>query len=113
MFFVDLLTDTVTTTGTFEAFDLVSFAGAKIAAADAVVAGVAKNPNTVIGDPAAVMKAGIARVRAVGAITAGGRVVSAAAGGVQAQGAGVNPFGRALHAAANGEFVTISFNTLN
>ena len=113
MFFQDILTDTITATGTFEACDLISFAGAKIIAADAVVAGVAKSPATVIGDPAAIMKAGIVRVKAVGAISAGGRVVSAAAGGVQAQGAGVNPFGRALHAAADGEFVTISFSTLN
>lgn len=113
MFFKDILTDTVATTGLFEAHDLVSFAGAKIAAADAVVAGVAKSPSTVIGDPAPIMKAGIVRVKAVGAIAAGARVVSAAAGGVQTQGAGVNPFGRALHAAADGEFVSISFNTLN
>lgn len=111
--FQDLFTDTIISTGLFEAYDLVSFAGAKIAAADAVVAGVAKSPNTVIGDPAPIMKAGTVRVRAVGAIAAGARVVSAAAGGVQTQGAGVNPFGRALHAAADGEYVTISFSTLN
>ena len=42
--------------------------------------------------------------------TAGARVVSAAAGGVQAQGAGTNPFGRALSAAADGEFVTVVFS---
>lgn len=111
--FNDLFTDTVISTGLFEAYDLVNFAGAKITTADAVVAGVAKSPNTVIGDPAPIMKLGTVRVKAVGAITAGGRVVSAAAGGVQAQGAGTNPFGRALHAAADGEYVTISFNTLN
>lgn len=111
--FNDLFTDTIMSTGIFEAYDLVNFAGAKITTADAVVAGVAKSPNTVIGDPAPIMKAGTVRVKAVGVISAGGRVVSAAAGGVQAQGAGTNPFGRALHAAADGEYVTISFNTLN
>lgn len=111
--FQDIFTDTIVSTGLFDAYDLVSFAGAKIVAADAVVAGVAKSPNTVIGDLTPIMKAGTVRVKAVGAITLGGRVVSAAAGGVQAQGAGVNPFGRALNAAADGEFVTISFNTLN
>ncbi len=111
--FNDLFTDTIMSTGIFEAYDLVNFAGAKITTADAVVAGVAKSPNTVIGDPAPIMKAGTVRVKAVGAISAGGKVVSAAAGGVQAQGAGTNPFGRALHAAADGEYVTISFNTLN
>ena len=113
MLFQDILTDTILTTSVFDAYDLVSFAGAKITAADAVVAGVAKSPCTVVGDYAPIMKAGLVRVKAVGAITAGGRVVSAAAGGVQAQGAGVNPFGRALHAAADGEYVTISFSTLN
>lgn len=111
--FNDLLTDTVISTGLFEAYDLVNFAGAKITTADAAVAGIAKSPNSVIGDPAPIMKAGICRVKAVGAIALGGKVVSAAAGGVQAQGAGVNPFGRALNAAADGEYVTISFNTLN
>ena len=112
-FFQDVLTDTVTSTGLWDAFDLVSYAGAKITAADAAVAGVAKHPNTVIGDPGAIMRIGIARVKAVGAIAAGDKVVSAAAGGVQAQGAGTNPFGRALHAAADGEFVTIAFSTVN
>ncbi|GEM_PF-3100017 len=111
--FQDIFTDTIISTGLFEAYDLVSFAGAKITAADAVVAGVAKSPNTVIGDPAPIIKLGTARVKAVGAISAGGKVVSAAAGGVQAVGAGTNPFGRALHAAADGEFVTISICTLN
>ena len=111
--FQDILTDTIISTGLFDAYDLVGFTGAKITAADAVVAGVAKSPNTAIGDPAPIMKAGIVRVKAVGVITAGVRVVSAAAGGVQAQGAGTNPFGRALHAAADGEFVTISFSTLS
>lgn len=106
-FFQDVLTHTVISTGVFEAYDLIGFDGAKIAAADADVLGVAKHPNTVIGDPAAVMVAGITRVKAVGAITAGGKVVSAAAGGVQAQGAGTKPFAVALNTAADGEFVTI------
>lgn len=106
-FFQDVLTHTVISTGLFEAHDLVNYAGAKITTADAQVLGVAKSPNTVIGDPAPVMVSGIARVKAVGAITAGGKVVSAAAGGVQAQGAGVNPFAVALSTAADGEFVTI------
>lgn len=106
-FFQDVQTLTVTSTGFFEAYDLVNFAGAKITTADAVVMGVAKHPNTVVGDPSAVMVIGVARVKAVGVITAGQRVVSAAAGGVQAQGAGVNPFAQALTSAADGEFVSI------
>lgn len=109
-YFQDVLTDTVTSTSLWDAYDLVDYSGAKITAADAVVAGVAKRPNTVIGDPGAIIRIGAARVKAVGAISAGGRVVSAAAGGVQAQGAGTNPFGRALNAAADGEFVTIVFS---
>lgn len=110
-FFHDILTSTIpTTTGLFEAYDLVSFAGAKVTVADAPVAGIAKHPNTVIGDPAAVMNIGLARVRAVGAITAGARVVSAAAGGVQVAGATpANVLGRAQTTAADGEFVTILF----
>lgn len=111
-FYQDVLTHTVISASTWEAYDLIGHDGAKIAAADAVVLGVAKHPNTVVGDPGAVMMLGLARVKAVGAIARGAKVVSAAAGGVQTVGAGSNPFGRALNAAADGEFVTISFNTL-
>jgi len=107
-FFQDLLIHTVISTGLFDAYTLVNFAGLGIITADAAVLGVAISPNTVIGDPAAVMVAGMARVRAVGTIALGGRVVSAVgAGNVQAQGAGVNPFAVALNAAADGELVTI------
>lgn len=106
-FFQDVLTLTTTSTSLWEAYDLIGFNGAKITAADAAVMGVAKHPNTVIGDPGAVMVIGTARVKAVGVITAGGAVVSAAAGGVQAQGAGTKPFATALTSAADGEFVTI------
>jgi hypothetical protein len=106
-YFQDVLTLSVVSTGTFEAYDLVGYNGAKIAAADAVVLGVAKSPVTVVGDMAAVMVLGTARVKAVGAIAQGAKVVSAAAGGVQTAGAGVNPFATALHAAADGEFVQI------
>lgn len=106
-FFQDVLTHTAISTSLWEASDLIGYDGAKITTADAAVMGVAKSPNTVIGDPGAVMLIGTARVKAVGAITRGGKVVSAAAGGVQAQGAGTNPFAVALTTAANGEFVTI------
>lgn len=104
----DVLTVTVPTTGLFEAYDLVSFDGAKVAAADAPVLGVAKSPNTVIGDFAGVMAVGFARVRAVGVITVGAKLVSAATGGVQVAGATpANVFATALTAAADGEFVDI------
>lgn len=106
-FFQDVLTLTVTSTSVWGAYDLVGFSGAKIAADDAVVMGVAKHPNTVIGDAGAIMVLGTARVKAVGVITAGSRVISAAAGGVKTKGAGVNDFATALTSAADGEFVTI------
>lgn len=109
-FFQDLLTTTVISTGLFEAYDLISPAGAKVAADDAAVLGVSKHPNTVVGDAAAVMLIGLVRVKAVGVITLGQKVVSAAAGGVKAAGATpANAVGTALNAAADGEFVTIYF----
>lgn len=107
-YFQDVLTLTTQTTGVFESLDLVSPAGAKVAADDAPVLGVAKHPNTVVGDPAAVMVLGVARVRAVGIVTVGARLISAAAGGVKVAGATpANVFSIALTAAADGEFVDI------
>jgi hypothetical protein len=106
-YFQDIQSVSVKTTGLFEAFDLVGFNGAKITTADAVVLGVAKHPSTVAGDMIAVLTIGTVRVKAVGAIALGARVVSAAAGGVQTVGAGVNAFASAMNAAADGEFVEI------
>ncbi|WP_028710405.1 capsid cement protein [Paracoccus pantotrophus] len=107
-YFHDLLTTSVLTTGLFDALDLIGFTGAKVTTDDAPVLGVAKSPNTMVGDYAPVMAFGIARVRAVGIITAGAKLVSAAAGGVQAaDGDSVNIFATALTAAADGEFVDI------
>lgn len=107
-YFHDVLTLSVPSTGTFEAYDLITPAGAKVAAADAAVLGVAKHPNTVIGDYAGVLVLGVARVRAAGVITVGAKLVSAAAGGVQVAGATpANVFATALTAAAAGEFVDI------
>ena len=106
--FQDVLTVTSATTGLFAAYDLIGFDGAKVAADDAPVLGVSKHPNTVVGDFAAVMVIGTVRVKAVGAIAAGAKLVSAAAGGVQAAGATpANAFAVALTAAAAGEFVDI------
>lgn len=106
--FQDVLTLTVTATSTFEAYDLVSPAGAKVTAADAPVLGAAKSPATVIGDAAAVMVIGTVQVKAVGVIAQGAKVVSAAAGGVQtAGGTPANTFATALTAAADGALVTI------
>ena len=84
--FHDILTVTVQSTGTFEAMALIGYDGARVAAADAPVLGIAKSPNTVIGDYAAVMTIGWARVRAAGIVTVGAKLVSAAAGGVSARG---------------------------
>lgn len=104
----DVLAWTAISTGTFAANDLVGFNGAKVVADDAPVMGVAKHPCTVIGDPAGLTLIGIVRVKASGAITAGARVVSAAAGGVKTAGATpVNDFATALTSAADGEFVDI------
>jgi hypothetical protein len=110
-FFHDVLTVTVQSAGAFEAYDLVGFTGAKVAAADAPVLGVAKSPALGAGEQAPVMVIGVARLPAVGAIALGARVVSAATGGVQAAGATpANVVGRALTAAAGGDFVTILFS---
>ena len=107
-YFQDVLTLTTIPTGLFAAMDLVSPAGVKVTAADAPVLGVAKHPCTVIGDPTAVMAIGVARVKAVGVIAQGAKLVSAAAGGVQTAGATpANVFAIALTAAADGEFVDI------
>ncbi|OJY36355.1 MAG: hypothetical protein BGP11_08400 [Rhodobacterales bacterium 65-51] len=105
--FIDILTVTVpVTTGLFEAYDLVSFAGAKVITEDAPVLGMAKLPNTVIGDPAAIMAIGLGRAKAVGAVTVGAKLISAAGGGVKVAGATpANAFATALSAAADGEFV--------
>lgn len=108
MHFHDILTVTVQSTSLFSAMDLVGYDGAAVTAADAPVLGVAKSPNTVIGDYAAIMTIGFARVRAAGIITAGAKLVSAAAGGVQTAGATpANAFATALTSAAAGEFVDI------
>lgn len=109
LFYQDIATHTAISTGVFETNECIAFTGARVTVADTPVMGVSKAPNTVIGDAVAVMPLCIARVRAVGAITAGQRVVSAANGGVQAQGAGVNPCGRALTTAAGDDFVTVFF----
>lgn len=106
-YFQDVLTLSTISTGLHEAYDLISYAGAKVAADDAAVMGVAKNPTTVIGDPIAVVVLGVARVKAVGAITAGQKVTSAAAGGVKYLASPTNSFATALTTAADGEFVEI------
>lgn len=107
-YFHDVLTTSTLTTGLFDALDLVGFTGAKVITADAPVLGVAKSPNTMVGDYAPVLAIGIARVRAVGVITAGAKLVSAVGGGVQVAGATpANVFATALTAAAAGEFVDI------
>lgn len=103
-----VLSTTVTTTGLFAAHDLIGFTGARITAADAPVLGAAHHPSTEIGQQIAVMAIGIVRVKAVGAITAGSKLVTAAAGGVQAAtGTPANVFASALTSAADGEFVDI------
>lgn len=104
----ECLTLSVISTGLFSGYDLIGFDGAKVTADDAPVLGGAKSPSTEIGQPIGVIVLGTIRVKAVGAITLGARVMSAAAGGVKIVGATpANPLGRALNAAADGEFVTV------
>lgn len=116
--FIDILTVTVpATTGLFEAYDLVGFDGAKVTTEDAPVLGMAKHPNTVIGDPAAIMAIGVGQAVASGAISAGDKLISATGGGVTAATeqdleadplvpGSVNSFATALTSAADGELVT-------
>ncbi|PZO64596.1 MAG: hypothetical protein DI498_10945 [Paracoccus denitrificans] len=107
-YFQDVLTVTTQSTGFFEAYDLIGFTGAKVAADDAPVLGAAKHPNTMVGDFAAIMVIGTVRVRAVGPVTVGAKLISAATGGVKVAGATpANAFATALTAAADGEFVDI------
>lgn len=109
-YFHDVYSETVTAASLFEAFDLVDFNDARIATDDAAVKGVAKHPATEVGLDVAVMMIGTARLRARGIIARGEKVISAAAGGVRAaEGGSVNVFGRALTAAADGEFITVYF----
>ncbi|MGZ2403357.1 capsid cement protein [Rhizobium ruizarguesonis] len=106
-YFVDVLSDTITATTALAAFDLVGYDDAKVAADDAPVKGIVKNPAAV-GEDTAALLIGIGRVRAKGAIAKGDKLVSAATGGVKTAGATpANAFARALTAAADGEFVKI------
>lgn len=106
-FLIEALSDTVVATTVIDAFDLVGFDDAKVAADDAPVKGIAKNPAA-IGESTAVTMVGVGRVRAKGAIAKGAKVVSAATGGVKTAGATpANAFATALSAAADGEFVSI------
>lgn len=108
-YFMDVLSDTITATTAIAAFDLIGFDDGKVAADDAPVKGIAKNPAA-IGDDVGALLIGIARVRAKGAIAKGDKLVSAATGGVKTAGATpANVCARALTAAADGEFVKIFF----
>jgi hypothetical protein len=110
-FYIDVLSLTCVSAGVWEAYDLIGFDDLKVTTADAPVKGFAKSPSTSAGQSVSVVVIGMVRVKAVGAITRGQRVVSAAAGGVQFGGATpANAFGRALTTAADGEFVDVLLN---
>lgn len=106
-YFHDILTLSVVSAGLWDDADLIGFNDQKITADDQPVKGTAKHPSTEIGQSIAVIVIGADRVKARGVITAGQRVISAAAGGVKAKGAGVNDFATALTSANDGEFVDI------
>ncbi|WP_426037924.1 hypothetical protein [Cypionkella sp. TWP1-2-1b2] len=75
-FYQEVLTVTVISTGLFNAYDLIGFDGAKVTADDALVMGMAKSPSTEIGQPIGIIALGPVRVKAVGAITLGARVMA-------------------------------------
>ncbi|MVA40670.1 capsid cement protein [Agrobacterium vitis] len=107
-FFQSVLSDTVTATTLFDAYDLIDYNDGKVTTDDAPVKGMAHHPATEIGLDVAVMLIGTGRVRARGVVTKGTKLISAAAGGVKAAPANAaNSFAVALTAAADGEFVTI------
>ncbi len=104
--FIDILSLTFTAKGDFKAYDLIGFDDQKITADDAVVKGVAKHPGSA-GLDIALIAIGVARVKSVGIINAGERVISAAAGGVKTVGAGNNDFATALTSAGDGDYLDI------
>lgn len=105
--FTTVLVLTAIAASKFDDGDLVGFDDAKIVADDQPVKGTALHPATEIGQPAGVIAIGTDRVTARGVILRGQRVISAAAGGVKAKGAGVNDFATALTSANDGEIVQI------
>ncbi len=106
--FHSVFSDTLTATTVFDAYDLVDYNDAKIAADDAPVKAIALNPATEVGLHVAGMMIGRGRLKANGAITKGTKLISAAGGGVKAAVANsVNPFAVALSDAADGEYVEI------
>lgn len=109
--FNDVLSISIISAGVFAAYDLVGWNDQKIAANDARVKCIAKNPATAAGQDVAGMLVGTARVKAAAAIAdAGTPLVSAAAGGVKPRaGEETNVFAVALHPAASGAFVDIFF----
>lgn len=107
-YFNSVLSDTITATTLFDAYDLVGFDDGKVTRDDAPVKAVALNPATEVGLDVAGLVIGTVRVRAKGAIVKGAKVVSAATGGVKVAAAqSANVFAVALSDAADGELVTI------
>lgn len=103
--FIDVLSVTITTAGVFAAGDLVGFDRTKVTTEDAPVLGSAKHISTEAGMDIAVIVVGVDRGRAVGAVPAGARLISAAGGGIKVAPEGAeNVFAMALTAAADGEF---------
>jgi hypothetical protein len=102
-----ILTLTATMTATCNAGALVGFDDAPITADDQPVKGVAQVPATEVGLDIGLTAIGFETCKAVGVVTKGAPLVSAAAGGVKV--AGVDPdnvFATAMTDAADGELVT-------
>ncbi|WP_102226866.1 DUF2190 family protein [Acidimangrovimonas sediminis] len=107
-YFNSVLSDTLTATSTFDAYQAVDFNDAQITAEDAAVKAISLNPATEVGLDVAGMLLGTVRMKADGAVAKGDRVsTSATAGSVKTLATPANDFATALTAAADGEYVTI------
>lgn len=105
--YLNILNLTIVATAPIAHQDLVGFNDAPITADDAPVKAVALNPAA-IGDATSGLAIGTIKVKASGVVTAGDKLVSAAAGGAKTAGADpVNVFATALTSAADGKQVEI------
>lgn len=101
-----ILSLTATMTALCDAGDLIGFDNAPITADDEPVKGIAQVPCTEVGLDIAVTAIGFDQATAVGVISKGDKLVSAAAGGVKLAGADPdNVFATALTDAADGDQV--------
>ncbi len=106
-YYQNVLNLTCTAAGVFAAYVPIGFDDTEASGVDLPVKAVSLNPATEIGMDVAVLAIGTVRVKAVGAITKGAKIVTAVNGVSVAGATPANVFAVALTAAADGEFVTI------